>query len=92
VLVFGVGARHLLPFDVHPHRIADRLGLVAHDGKLNVGNRDLLVAGLIALCPDLVPAHFAFLLLGRSTCTASAPDCPGCFMNDVCPYPNRETE
>ncbi|MEV6525034.1 hypothetical protein AB0M43_24060 [Longispora sp. NPDC051575] len=90
VLVFGVGARSLLPVDVHLHRAVARLGLVPHDGKLTVKVRDQIVATLLGLGPDLAPAHFIFLLLGRSTCTAGTPDCASCFLESDCPYPRRE--
>jgi endonuclease III len=84
VLVFAAQARHTLPVDTHLFRVAARLGLARHNGKLSAGVRDQIVTTLLGYGRDLAAAHFLFLLLGRSTCTA-APRCGTCFLRQACP-------
>jgi len=43
------------------------------------------VSAMLGYGPDLAPAHFLFLLLGRTTCTASLPRCEECFVSLLCP-------
>lgn len=87
VLVFAAGSNATLPADTHLFRVAHRLGLAPHDGRLNTTTRDAIIAALLAYGPDLAPAHFLFL--GRSTCTAEAPSCSVCFAQATCPTAAR---
>jgi endonuclease III len=91
VLVFAAGAGYTLPVDTHLFRVADRLGLAPHDGKLSPATRERIVAALLRFGPDVAAAHFLFLLLGRSTCTAGTPRCDGCFARRICPTAIRST-
>lgn len=84
VLVFATRARATLPVDVHLFRVTDRLGLVDHDGRHTTATRDALIAKLLTYGADIALAHFMFLLVGRTTCTATAPACGGCFLHDHC--------
>ena len=85
VLVFAAGSTATLPVDTHLFRVARRLGLASHDGTLTARTRDAVVSAMLGYGPDLAPAHFLFLLLGRSTCTASTPRCDACFLRQLCP-------
>ncbi|MBN1173148.1 MAG: hypothetical protein JXA67_13325 [Micromonosporaceae bacterium] len=84
VLVFATRTRATLPVDVHLFRVTDRLGLVDHDGRNTTATREALIARLLAHGGDVTLAHFVFLLVGRTTCTATAPACGGCFLNEHC--------
>jgi len=85
VLVFAAQSDHTLPVDTHLFRVARRLGLASHDGTLTAATRDAIVSALLGYGPDLAPAHFLFLLLGRTTCTAGSPRCGDCFLEPGCP-------
>ena len=81
VLLFGLG-KPGLPVDTHVYRVATRLRLVAP--KLTPEKAQ---AYLEAAVP--VEEHYLFHVLlirhGRHTCTARAPDCGHCPLNDRCP-------
>lgn len=71
-----------IPVDTHVFRVSHRLGLVS----------DLCTTPLSVeielkkhIPPNkVVPSHFWFLTLGRYTCTARAPKCAKCGLQDVC--------
>lgn len=86
VLVFAAQSACTLPVDTHLFRVTRRLGLTSHDGKLTATTRDAIVAAMLSYGSDIAPAHFLFLLLGRTICTASAPRCGDCFVSPLCPY------
>nr|WP_230416526.1 hypothetical protein [Micromonospora tarapacensis] len=86
VLVFAAATRTTLPVDTHLFRVVDRLGLASHAGRNTKTVRDQLIVTLLRYGPDLAPAHFLFLLVGRSTCTASAPNCGACFLAEHCQH------
>jgi len=85
VLVFAAQSDSTLPVDTHLFRVARRLGLTSHDGTLTVTTRDAIVSAMLSYGPHLAPAHFLFLLLGRTTCTAGLPRCGDCFLSRLCP-------
>jgi len=85
VLVFAGQSACTLPVDTHLFRVTRRLGLASHDGTLTATTRDAVVSALLSYGPDLAPAHFLFLLLGRATCTAGVPRCGDCFVRQLCP-------
>ena len=89
VLVFAAEQTLTLPVDTHLFRVAHRLGLATHNGKLNPRTREAIISALLTHGPDLAPAHFLFLLLGRTTCTAESPRCADCFAQPVCPTGSR---
>lgn len=87
VLVFSASCTTTIPVDTHLFRVADRLGLVRHAGRNTKTTREQLISALLRYGPDVVPAHFLFLLVGRTTCVAGQPHCSQCFLVNQCPYP-----
>ncbi len=67
--------------DTHVKRLSARLGLTAETDPVKV-ERDLM-----AVIPRDSWIEIAHLLIwhGRRVCTARKPDCPACFLNDICP-------
>lgn len=47
---------------------------------------EAVITSLLAYGPDLAPAHFLFLLVGRDTCLKAAPSCPVCFLRPQCQF------
>jgi endonuclease III len=80
VLVFSAATTSTLPVDTHLFRVVDRLGLAHHNGTNNKTTREALISDLLGSGPDLAPAHFLFLLLGRDACAKAAPSCGACFL------------
>lgn len=85
VLVFAAQTTGTLPVDTHLFRVTRRLGLTSHDGTLTAATRDAVVSAMLSYGRDLAAAHFLFLLLGRTTCTAGLPRCGDCFLHRHCP-------
>lgn len=73
--------------DTHVQRVARRLGLSRHEDP------DKIEADLMRLVPKTEWVFFgpAVVLHGRYTCTAKAPDCPGCPLDDLCDKVGVET-
>ena len=69
--------------DTHVGRLAQRLELSCET------NPDKIEADLNPLVPDEHKVRFCHLLQahGRTICLARKPDCPGCPINHLCPYP-----
>lgn len=86
VLVFSADTTATLPVDTHLFRVVDRLGLARHSGRNNQATRTALIRTLLGYGPDLAPAHFLFLLLGRDTCRDTSPACPRCFLQPHCDF------
>jgi endonuclease III len=86
VLVFAAGTRTTLPVDTHLFRVVDRIGLATHAGRQTKTVRDELIDALLRHGADLAPAHFLFLLVGRSTCVAGTPTCGACFLAEHCQH------
>src|SRR5690606_10758862 len=84
VLVLSARTTATVPVDVHLFRVADRLGLVSHGGVLTPTVRDSVIAQLLRCSPDVALAHFLFLLVGRTTCSAGTPACTYCFLRRDC--------
>jgi endonuclease-3 len=81
VLMFALG-RPALPVDTHVYRVARRLGLIGP--KVTADQAHALLEALVP-AEDTYAFHIGLIKLGRHTCTARAPDCGGCPLNDVCP-------
>ncbi len=81
VLLFGLG-KPGLPVDTHVHRVAGKLGLI--DIRLTPEKAQTLLEGAV---PEADHYRFHMLLLrhGRHTCTARAPACGACPLNEHCP-------
>ncbi|XVS60890.1 endonuclease III domain-containing protein [Actinosynnema sp. CA-299493] len=86
VLVYATGGTTTLPVDTHLFRVVDRLGLARHQGANNKSTREALIGTLLGYGPDLAPAHFLFLLLGRDVCGKTAPACTRCFLRHQCRF------
>ncbi len=81
VLTFALG-RPALPVDTHVYRVARRLGLI--DERLTAEQAHAALEAQVAP-EDTYALHVALIKHGRHTCTARAPNCGGCVLNDVCP-------
>ncbi len=67
--------------DTHCKRVAQRLGLTKEEDPNKI-EQDLM-----KLLPPEEWTGFSHRLIlhGRRICHARKPDCPGCFLNDICP-------
>jgi endonuclease-3 len=74
--------------DTHVRRLAQRLGLSRHNDP------DKIEADLLRLVPRQDWTLFSHLLIwhGRQICTARAPKCPVCPVNDLCPAANSPSQ
>jgi endonuclease-3 len=81
VLMFALG-RPALPVDTHVYRVSRRLGLIPANAS-EARAHTLLEAMVPA--EDVYAFHVALIKHGRHTCTARAPRCADCPLNDVCP-------
>lgn len=67
--------------DTHVRRVSQRLGLTKED------NPEKIEADLMQLLPKKEWYTFstAMILFGRNVCEARKPECPRCFLRDICP-------
>ena len=76
-----------MPVDTHVFRVSHRIGLVPQrcTTPLSVEKE------LVKYFPQniLSTAHHWLILHGRYVCTARAPKCTGCTLNDICHYCNK---
>jgi endonuclease III len=81
VLMFALG-RPALPVDTHVFRVARRLGLIEPSVSADKAH-DVLEA----LVPpeETYAFHIGLIKLGRHVCSARAPACAVCPLNDLCP-------
>ena len=83
-VAFGGNA---MPVDTHVFRVSHRIGLVPQrcTTPLSVEKE------LVKYFPQniLSTAHHWFILHGRYVCTARAPKCTDCTLNDICHYNNK---
>jgi endonuclease III len=77
---FGIDA---LAVDTHVFRVSQRLGLARADDPERVHDQLCLVVPRA----QWTTATHLFITHGRRTCHARKPDCPGCVVNDLCPWP-----
>jgi endonuclease-3 len=72
--------------DRHTGRVARRLNLTEHEDPVKVE------ADLCAIFPkrEWVDVGLRFQLHGRYVCTAQAPDCKNCPLNELCPSRRRQ--
>lgn len=71
--------------DTHVTRISGRLGLTMHKDPVKI-EFDLM-QGIPR--KDWNDFSLWLIYLGRSLCTARKPDCPACFLQQLCPYPEK---
>ena len=81
VVLVHLGAGHAFPVDTHVGRVSRRLGLSREEDPEKV-ERDLM-----ALVPEARwgEAHQLLVWHGRRTCSARAPVCSRCVLDDLCP-------
>lgn len=88
VLNVGFGIIEGIAVDTHVNRIAHRLGLSpkTHEREPLKTEQDLL-----AILPRELwgPVNHQWIRHGRDTCTARAPKCDGCALEDICPSAHR---
>lgn len=88
VLNVGFGIVEGIAVDTHVNRIAHRLGLSpkTHEREPLKTEQDLL-----AILPRELwgPVNHQWIRHGRDTCTARAPKCDGCALEDICPSAHR---
>jgi endonuclease-3 len=79
--MFALG-RPALPVDTHVYRVARRLGLIEPSVSAEKAH-DVLEA----LVPpeEIYAFHIGLIKLGRHICSARAPACEICPLNDICP-------
>jgi endonuclease III len=72
--------------DTHIFRVSNRTGLAPGKTPLAVEK------GLLKATPAefALHAHHWLILLGRYTCKARKPDCPGCIVADVCGFKGKK--
>ena len=88
VLNVSFGIVEGIAVDTHVNRIAHRLGLSpkTHEREPLKNEQDLL-----AILPRELwgPVNHQWIRHGRDTCTARAPKCDGCVLEDICPSAHR---
>lgn len=88
VLNVSFGIVEGIAVDTHVNRIAHRLGLSpkAHEREPLKTEQDLL-----SILPRELwgPVNHQWIRHGRDTCTARAPKCDGCVLEDICPSAHR---
>jgi endonuclease III len=87
VLGAAFGKRGMV-VDTHVARISVRLGFTSHTDPVKIE------FDLMRKIPRKDWNDFSLWLiyLGRSLCTARKPDCPACFLRQLCPYPAKTRE
>lgn len=85
VLGVAYGIASGVVVDTHVGRLARRMALTLEEDPVKV-ERDL--TGLVAK-KDWIALSHMLILHGRSMCSARAPQCEACFLNDVCPAAER---
>lgn len=81
VLCFAL-RRAVLPVDTHVRRVSERLGLIPEGTGSAKAHRILERT----VPPELrFPLHLLLIRHGRATCTARAPECGACVLEDLCP-------
>jgi endonuclease-3 len=71
--------------DTHVMRVSQRLGLTKNTDP------DKIEFDLVPLVPEKKRVRFCHLLQyhGRRVCFAKKPNCPGCTIRMLCPYPGK---
>lgn len=83
VMLFSL-RKPAFPVDTHIYRVTGRLGL--RPAGMSLEGAHPYLAGLFQ--PETYgPAHLNLIRLGRETCQARKPNCPGCPVRDLCEYP-----
>jgi len=88
VTLMFVSGSNIVPVDRHIFRITDRLGIA----PVKAHYQEVRNAWEAATPPDRrEDAHVFLIRFGRETCKALRPRCYDCFIEDLCPYPHKNT-
>ena len=83
VILSVVYNRPAIAVDTHVFRVAERIGLTRNSRTPLQTERTLTDN----IPTELIPrAHHWLILHGRYVCRARKPDCPNCFLSDICRY------
>jgi endonuclease-3 len=82
VLLFSMGMP-AFPVDTHIHRVALRLGLLPPKSTAEAAHK---ILGQLFPPLNYYDLHLNLIRLGREICHARRPDCPHCFLSDVCAF------
>ena len=80
--VFGIPG---MVVDTHVARISKRLGLTDSTDPVKI-EKDLMAVIKKSEWNDF---SLWLIYFGRAVCNARKPDCPNCFLNHLCPYPDK---
>jgi endonuclease-3 len=85
IILGNAFGRHAIGVDTHVMRLSQRLGLTKNTDP------DKIEADLMPLVPETKRVCFCHLLQyhGRRVCLAKRPDCPGCAIRSLCPFPDK---
>jgi len=70
--------------DTHCTRLANRLGFTKQRDPVKI-ERDLMA---LVETPKWTLFSHSFVFHGRAVCQARTPQCGGCVLRDLCPYPD----
>ncbi|UCD43860.1 MAG: endonuclease III [Candidatus Bathyarchaeota archaeon] len=84
LLMFDAG-KQIIPVDRHIFRISKRLGIVPENAGYEQVRSALESTAPTGRHEDV---HVLLIQFGRDICRALRPKCGGCFLRDLCPYPN----
>lgn len=83
-VIYGKAA---MAVDTHVFRVSERIGLTT--GCKTPLQTEIALTKHIP--PELIPdAHHWLILHGRYVCKARRPDCPNCFLTDLCRYYSKK--
>lgn len=86
VVLMFVAGKSIVPVDRHIFRISKRLEIVPQ----KAGYDDIRLALEEVSPPEKREDVHVFLIrFGRETCKAQRPRCAYCFLEDLCPYPEK---
>lgn len=83
VILSVIWGESTMAVDTHVFRVSERIGLTT-GSKTPLATEKALLSHIPA---ELVPkAHHWLILHGRYVCKARRPECPDCFLKEVCRY------
>jgi endonuclease III len=88
IMMYSMG-RKVLPVDTHVRRVATRIGLIEPDLSEKHIHRRLEA---LVRPDDRYAFHVNMICHGRHICTARAPRCESCIIQNYCAYGRRRRE
>ncbi|UCH56758.1 MAG: endonuclease III, partial [Candidatus Bathyarchaeota archaeon] len=89
VVLMFVAGKKIVPVDRHIFRVAKRLRLVREKASYDEVREVLEAASPEGRHEDI---HVFLIRFGRETCRARIPRCSECFLEDLCPFPEKTSE